>query len=101
MPVVLDASAPQSRPPTQQVTLAQELGHRMLMPDRPGSAAPPAARTHRGLVDAAALMDALVDRFAVAGGSGGGPYAVACGVLLGERVIAAALAGRAAERPWS
>jgi pimeloyl-ACP methyl ester carboxylesterase len=43
------------------------------------------------------LVDALgVDRVAVAGGSGGGPYAVACGVLLADRVSAVALVAPAA-----
>jgi pimeloyl-ACP methyl ester carboxylesterase len=37
----------------------------------------------------AALMDDLgVDRFAVIGMSGGGPYALACGALLPDRVVA-------------
>jgi pimeloyl-ACP methyl ester carboxylesterase len=39
---------------------------------------------------AAAIADALgVDRFAVMGHSGGGPHALACAALLGERVIGA------------
>lgn len=37
--------------------------------------------------DVAAIADALsVERFAVTGGSGGGPHALACAALLGERV---------------
>jgi pimeloyl-ACP methyl ester carboxylesterase len=50
-------------------------------------------------VDIAAIADALgIDRFAVHGGSGGGPHALACAALLPERVVAAAsLAGVA---PW-
>ena len=45
--------------------------------------------------DATTIADALgVDRFAVWGVSGGGPHALACAALLGERVAAAAsLAG--------
>jgi pimeloyl-ACP methyl ester carboxylesterase len=49
---------------------------------------------HRGrsiadeAADVAAIADALgIDRFGVAGGSGGGPHALACGALLSERVI--------------
>lgn len=38
--------------------------------------------------DIAAIADALgLDRFAVVGGSGGAPHALACGALLGDRVI--------------
>ncbi|MCY0901625.1 MAG: alpha/beta hydrolase [Firmicutes bacterium] len=47
--------------------------------------------------DTAQLADALaVERFATWGISGGGPHALACGALLGERVVAvASLAGPA------
>jgi pimeloyl-ACP methyl ester carboxylesterase len=50
-------------------------------------------------VDVAAIADALgIRRFAVHGGSGGGPHALACAALLSDRVVAAAsLAGVA---PW-
>jgi pimeloyl-ACP methyl ester carboxylesterase len=38
--------------------------------------------------DIAAIADGLgLDRFAVVGGSGGAPHALACGALLGDRVI--------------
>ena len=41
--------------------------------------------------DIAALADALgLDRFATWGASGGGPHALACAALLGDRVVAAA-----------
>jgi pimeloyl-ACP methyl ester carboxylesterase len=91
-PVVLECvGTPQSRLPFPgQVELAEQLGYRMLVPDRPGvgGSDPQPGRTLADWpADAAALMDGLgVDRFAVLGGSGGGPYAVACGVLLGDRV---------------
>ncbi len=103
-PVVLECvGTPQSRLPfAQQVALAEQLGYRMLMPDRPGfgGSDPQPGRTLEDWpADAAALMDDLgVDRFAVSGGSGGGPYAVACGVLLGDRVTAVALAAPAEPR---
>jgi pimeloyl-ACP methyl ester carboxylesterase len=103
-PVVLECvGTPQSRLPfAQQVSLAEELGYRMLMPDRPGfgrSDPQPGRTLEDWPADAAALMDALgVGRFAVLGGSGGGPYAVACGVLLGDRVTAVALAAPAEPR---
>jgi pimeloyl-ACP methyl ester carboxylesterase len=96
-PVVLECvGTPQSRLPFPgQAELAAELGFRMLVPDRPGfgGSDPQPGRTLEDWpADAAALLDALgVDRFAVLGGSGGGPYAVACGVLLGERVTRVAL----------
>ena len=77
------------------VGLAERLGFRMVVPDRPGfggSDPKPGRAIEDWPADAAALLDGLgVDRFAVLGGSGGGPYAVACGVLLGERVTAVAL----------
>ena len=103
-PVVLECvGTPQSRLPfAQQVSLAEELGYRMLMPDRPGfgrSDPQPGRTLEDWPAEAAALMDALgVGRFAVLGGSGGGPYAVACGVLLGDRVTAVALAAPAEPR---
>lgn len=41
--------------------------------------------------DTAAIADALgADRFLVIGGSGGGPHALACAALLGDRLLAAA-----------
>lgn len=100
-PVVLECvGTPQSRLlHPAQIELAEELGFRMIVPDRPGfgGSDPQPGRTLTDWpADAAALMDGLgVDRFAVLGGSGGGPYAVACGVLLGERVTAVALAAPA------
>jgi pimeloyl-ACP methyl ester carboxylesterase len=49
--------------------------------------------------DVEAIADELgVERFFVAGLSGGGPHALACAALLGERVIAAATIGGVA--PW-
>jgi pimeloyl-ACP methyl ester carboxylesterase len=103
-PVVLECvGTPQSRlPDPQQVALAHELGYRMLMPDRPGfgGSDPQPGRTLTDWpADATALMDSLgIDRFAVLGGSGGGPYAVACGVQLADRVTAVALVAPAAPR---
>ena len=67
----------------------------------PGTAAPtprPAGRVADAADDIAAIADALgIDRFAVYGGSGGGPHALANAVLPDRVVAVAALAGVA---PW-
>jgi pimeloyl-ACP methyl ester carboxylesterase len=77
------------------VELAERMGFRMVVPDRPGfgQSDPSPGRTLLDWpVEAARLLDALgVGSFAVIGGSGGGPYAVACGVVLGDRVSRVAL----------
>ena len=71
---------------------AKERGVRVLCPDRPGIGLsdPMPGRTVYGYADdVAAMADALgLERFAVAGLSGGGPYALACGAKLPERVTA-------------
>jgi pimeloyl-ACP methyl ester carboxylesterase len=71
---------------------ARERGLRMIGVDRAGYGNTPAEpdRSLRSVVDAtAALMDDLgVDRFAVIGVSGGGPYALGCGAFLPDRVVA-------------
>jgi pimeloyl-ACP methyl ester carboxylesterase len=81
--------------PPELVTAATGAGLRVLTPDRPGfgRSDPQPGRTLTDWpADAAALLDALgLDRVAVTGGSGGGPYAVATAVALGRRVSAVAL----------
>ena len=77
---------------------AEARGMRLLAYDRPGygGSDPHPGRTVADAVgDIAAIANALgVDRFAVEGGSGGGPHTLACAALLPERVVAAAsLAG--------
>jgi pimeloyl-ACP methyl ester carboxylesterase len=74
---------------------ARELGIRLLAPERPGFGV---SCYHRGrtlasyAADIAAFADTLgVARFAVAGISGGGPYAAACAALLPGRVTALGL----------
>ena len=66
-------------------------GVRMVMYDRPGYGLsdPQAGRSiAAAAADVEALADDLgFDRFAVVGGSGGAPHALACGALLGDRVI--------------
>ena len=66
-------------------------GVRMVAYDRPGygSSDP---QPGRSVADAAADIAAIADElgfevFAVAGGSGGAPHALACGALLGDRVL--------------
>jgi pimeloyl-ACP methyl ester carboxylesterase len=70
-------------------------GVRLVAPDRPGYGHS-SFHPGRTLTDWAADVDSLADhlkveRFAVAGVSGGGPHAVACARLLSERVTAAAI----------
>lgn len=70
--------------------------------DRPGyggSTPHPGHTVADGAEDARAVADALgLERFAVWGVSGGGPYALACAALLGDRVRAVAVLGSSA--PW-
>jgi pimeloyl-ACP methyl ester carboxylesterase len=71
------------------------MGYRLVVPDRPGfgQSDPLPGRTLLDWpADATRLLDTLgVGSFAVTGGSGGGPYAIACGVALGDRVTRLAL----------
>ena len=65
-------------------------GVRYVTSDRPGyglSSRFPGRRVADAAVDALAVADTLgFERFGVTGGSGGGPHALACGALLGDRV---------------
>lgn len=83
-----------------EIAGVERAGIRYLAPDRPGfgQSDPKPGRTLTDWpLDAAGLMDALgIGEFAVLGASGGGPYAVACGVVLGDRVRRVALASPAA-----
>jgi len=73
----------------------QRLDLRVLTPERPGlGLSDPAPRYSIGdwADDVAQLADQLgLDRFHVAGGSGGGPYALACALRLPARVRSATL----------
>jgi pimeloyl-ACP methyl ester carboxylesterase len=78
---------------------------RVLCPDRPGigRSDPHPERTIPGYAnDVNALVDAMgFERFAVLGYSGGGPYALACGAKLSERVSAVGnMAGLGPLRLW-
>lgn len=82
---------------------AARRGVRLIGYDRPGygSSTPrPGYTVADGAADVRAIADTLgVDRFAVWGLSGGGPYTLACAALLPERVAAAAVLGSLA--PWN
>lgn len=73
-------------------TIAEALGVRIIAVDRPGIGLSDSKRRRTLLEwpdDVAALADSLgIGRFAVLGWSGGGPFAVACGYRLPERVTA-------------
>ena len=72
---------------------AERRGIRLLSYARPsygGSTPQPGRTVGSAAADVAELVDALgVARFAVMGGSGGGPHALACAALLGDRVTGA------------
>ncbi|MBP0462093.1 alpha/beta fold hydrolase [Streptomyces montanisoli] len=80
-------------PPRPLFPASERLGIRWISYDRPGygGSTPRPGRDVASAAGYAALTaDALgVDRFAVMGHSGGGPHALACAALLGDRVVAA------------
>lgn len=84
------------------VDLGAERGLRHVVYSRPGygSSDRCAGRSVADCaLDVAAIADALgIERFFTAGGSGGGPHALACAALLPERVIAAATIASVAPR---
>jgi pimeloyl-ACP methyl ester carboxylesterase len=72
-------------------TLYEHHGVTMVAYDRPGYGLSD-PDIGRSVADAAADVEAIADelgfgRFAVVGGSGGAPHALACGALLGERLL--------------
>ena len=77
---------------------AESRGMRLISYDRPGYGGS-GPHTDRRVADAAGDIAAIaaalgIDRFAVEGGSGGGPHALGCGALLSDRVVGVAcLAG--------
>ena len=76
-------------------SLSEERRVRIVAVERPGMGASTAHRYDSVLAwahDIESLADALqIGRFAVAGLSGGGPYALACAHAMPERVVAAAI----------
>src|SRR5215475_1715911 len=76
------------------LSLWERLGLRVITIDRPGyglSDPLPGRAVSHIAADVAAVADHLgIGRFAVHGGSGGGPHALAIAALLGDRVLACA-----------
>ena len=83
-------------------TIYARFGMRRITFDRPGygESTRLAGRSIADVVpDVAAIADALgIDRFAITGGSGGGPHALACAALLPDRVTRCLAASSPA--PW-
>ncbi|MGP3536755.1 alpha/beta fold hydrolase [Microbacterium sp. RD1] len=75
------------------VDAAERVGVRLISPDRPGcgDSTFDAERTVRSWpADVMAIADFLdIAEFAVIGGSGGGPYALACAALIPDRIVEA------------
>jgi pimeloyl-ACP methyl ester carboxylesterase len=92
IPVVDNHGTPGSRLDRHpdQARLLAELGVRLITYDRPGyggSDRRPGRRVIDAAADVAAILDELrVERFSVTGGSGGGPHALACSAVLGDRI---------------
>ncbi|MEV6521606.1 alpha/beta hydrolase [Longispora sp. NPDC051575] len=95
-PVIAHNGTPSTRlRRPDQVEAMRQSGVRVLMPDRPGYGGS-TRRPGRTVADVAGDVRVLADaqgwdRFAVFGGSGGGPHALACAALLPERVIRCAV----------
>lgn len=83
--------------------IAKDSKVRLICPDRPGfglSTRLPRREIIDYPVDVASLLDHLnLERAAVVGGSGGGPYALACGVTIPQRVSTLGLLASAP--PWT
>ncbi len=96
LPVMAFHGMPGSRFMFRNVDIpARDLGLRIVAPDRPGfglSDFQPRRTLAAWAEDVRALADSLyLNRFAVAGISGGGPYVAVCAALLPDRIAAAAL----------
>jgi pimeloyl-ACP methyl ester carboxylesterase len=95
-PVFLLHGTPGSRhgPKPRSIALFR-LGVRLVTYDRPGyggSTRVAGRRVRDAAADVAAIADALgIQEFCVVGRSGGGPHALACAALLGDRVRRAAV----------
>lgn len=84
--------------------IARELGIRAIAPDRPGiggSTFSPGRRLGDWPADVTVLADRLgIDGFSVLGWSAGGPYALACGAVLPDRVRAVGIAAGTCPLDW-
>ena len=92
MPVLVCHGTPGSRLTRHpDPEIYERHGVHMVAYDRPGygrSDPQPGRSVADAAADIAAIADELgFERFAVAGGSGGAPHALACGALLGDRVL--------------
>jgi pimeloyl-ACP methyl ester carboxylesterase len=102
-PVIVQHGTPDSGLlPRMWVALAQEQGIRLIGYDRPGYGGS-TRHAGRNVADCAADVEAIADalgleRFATWGISGGGPHALACAALSGDRL--AAVASLAAVAPY-
>lgn len=80
------------------------LGLRVIAPDRPGMGGSDFQRGRRIIdwpVDVVALADAVnLDRFAVLGNSGGGPYVAVCAAKIPERLRAAVIVSGGWRMDW-
>jgi pimeloyl-ACP methyl ester carboxylesterase len=103
VPVVLNAGTPNTRLLFDPwIEDARSKGIRLISYDRPGYGGSTRHEGHTvadGAGDVATILDELgIDRFAIWGFSGGGPYALATAALLPDRVLAAASVCSVA--PW-
>ncbi|MET7282625.1 alpha/beta hydrolase [Kribbella sp. NPDC005582] len=98
LPVVSLGGSPSTRWKRPSVVEAiSAAGLRMVIPDRPGYGGS-SRQPGRTVADAAADVARLADElgwstFALTGGSGGGPHALACAALLPDRVVRCAVVG--------
>jgi pimeloyl-ACP methyl ester carboxylesterase len=96
MPIFLLHGTPGCRKgPRPRTSVLYRLGVRLISYDRPGygmSSRHPGRVVADAAHDVRAIADFLgLDRFGVVGRSGGGPHALACAALLGDRVRRAAV----------
>lgn len=94
-PVFFFQGTPSSRLMHPDEGVTRDLGVRLIVADRPGFGLSD-PRPGRTLLawpdDAVALVDALgIDRFAIVGISGGGPYAAACAYKIPDRLTAVSI----------
>jgi pimeloyl-ACP methyl ester carboxylesterase len=95
-PVISHSGTPSTRwKRPEAVQAMHDSGVRVLVPDRPGYGGSP-RRAGRTVADVVSDVRALADgqgweRFAVFGGSGGGPHALACAARLPARVTRCAV----------